>query len=129
MVKKIILFVLLILCFMGCNKFDKQNFIQDSFGKNIEELSAGKKTYYRDGFLEIYGVSQKDVIYNEFFNQKQVFTISEIVFIEGESVKYEANPNKKIYYSDVGGFDGYRKVVLYIPKEEKMVFIYSTGII
>ncbi len=126
MIQRMFFIIILFVIVIGCSRFDREEFFHRVFGKDIEKLSERKEFQYKDGLLEIDDVSQNDIIYRSFFNQEDDFTISENVVVESVQRKYQATSDQKIYYLVLGQLNEYMKVVLYIPKKSKMVFVYST---
>ena len=120
---------ILILLFVGCDMWNKNHFITKGFGVDLSAIAELKETKYEDGILEVKNISVNDEIYKKFINEK---------FIECKGFYHFGNKNKvfKSYnkkdtalYKKYGmADDSHYKIIVYIPKEKLLIFMYAEDI-
>lgn len=107
--------------------YSREYFLTQSFGENLEELSQGKKAIYRDGIFTVFEVTEEDEIYQKF----SPFESSESIWVQMKRREFQASPESLFQYKTIqaASLDGSIKTVLYIPREDRMIFIYATAIL
>ena len=114
-----ILLTSILLC--GCGKFSQSRLERD-FGI---DLSTEIQTKYSDGCLQIFDISEDSPLYQSFFKSGYK---TESVGIGLSSVHLRTSELGEIRYRLLGSFDGYQKVIFYIPKEHILGFGYADAI-
>lgn len=122
---KILNIIVLSLILIGCDKFDRDNLLNASFGADLESLTSGKKTKYLDGLFLVFDVAATDPLYAQFFTEP--FHKGEISLIFGDT-EYDSAEVGEIHYRLLDSFDGYTKTIFYIPKLKLLGFGYSDGL-
>ena len=118
--------LLILGCFLcSCGKFSHSNLLSESFGIDLRPFIATKKTSYSDGCLQIFDISENDILYKKFFSENY---LNEHVSIDFEEIKFNTSKFGEIRYRKLGEFDEFVKIVFYIPKNRILGFGYSTAI-
>lgn len=123
---KILYMIAFCLFLVRCDKFDRDNLLNGSFGADLESISVGKKTKYSDGLFLIYEVAATDPLYAQFFTEP--FYEEDIRLFFGDTV-YDSADVGMIRYRCLDSFDGYTKAIFYIPKLKLLGFGYSDGLL
>ena len=117
--------VILACLLCSCEKFSHSYFLSDSFGINLTPFIAKKCTSYSDGCLQIFDVSENDTLYKKFFSEKY---LTEEISLGFGVTSFSPSQYGQIQYRKLGEFDGYTKIVFYIPKSKIIGFGYATAI-
>jgi len=118
--------VILLGCLLcSCGRFSHSNLLSDSFGIDLRPFLTKKRTSYSDACLQIFDVSENDLLYKKFFSEKY---LTEQVGIDFAEIKFNTSKFGEIRYRNFGEFDGFIKTVFYIPKNKILGFGFSTAI-
>ena len=115
--------VFLAILLSGCNKFDQSHFIKEEFGTNLTPLLKDKRVEYSDGLLQIFEVTESDLLYQTFFNTDYQ---CEKVGLGFDKLYFRTSQLGEIRYRIIGSFDEYKKTIFYIPKKHILGFGYAT---
>ena len=122
---KTCLVILLSFTIVACGRFNEDQFLTESFGVDLRNLSSSKKTEYSDGLFLVFDVSDVDPIYAQFFTKP---CEAKNVTISFDSSQFDSSEVGGIRYQLLDSLDGYTKTVFYIPKQKLMGFGYSDGL-
>lgn len=128
MKRLIIIFICLVSVVVteGCFKFNKSYFIKNAFDLDLSGYLKDKKTEYVDGCLQVFDVSESDPLYMAVLakNLQQ-----EKSGIEVGSLTFRVSDSGEIRYRRLmPDADGYLRVIFYIPRDQRLVFAYATGL-
>ena len=114
--------------FAACAKFDRNQFITESFGVDLSSFLGTDSTYV-DGRLDIRGIKPLSPLYSRFFADPIASQVSTDGAVEGPGDTIEAASSGGYRYRVLENFDGHSKVVVYLPTQERIIFIYATGVL
>ncbi len=109
----------------GCAKFSHSNLLSDSFGCDLRPFITKKQTSYSDGCLLIFDISEDDSLYKRFFSD---YYLNEDVGLGFTQISFNTLKEGEIRYRKLGAFDGFTKVVFYIPRNKILGFGFATAI-
>lgn len=117
--------IFILCCFLcSCGKFSQSNLLSRSFGIDLRPFITLKQTSYSDGCLQIFDVSENDTIYKKFLSDNY---LDEPVALGFEEITFSTSQFGEIRYRQFGEFDGFIKLVFYIPKSKILGFGYCTA--
>lgn len=89
---------------------------------DLRPILKGKSSKYSDGCLQVFGVTESDPAYQSCFKAGYK---TEPVGLGFGSVHFDTSGLGEIRYRKLGSFDGYEKVIFYIPRKHLLGFGYA----